>query len=161
MGRIIPPFRMKCLNDGSPRRHETDFIADRESGLETVIFDADLPAFGGNGIACALYHAQPFPTTCVNRLTVALANESVLFKGDDRARRVLIEIVLDQFGNQIVTIKAKKIVPETRYPIGLGNELTFGSTSTVQIPGNRYVHGRLTHRIQKGSCLTEQVLSEV
>ena len=81
------------------------------------------PALGKDAIASALYLAQPLPTIGLNRPAIALANEPILFKGDNATRGILVQIVLDQFGDQIVAIKVEKIVPEARYPIGLGNKL--------------------------------------
>ena len=88
-----------------------------------MILDTNLPTLGGDAISCALYLAQSLPSFSLNRFAVTFADQLIFSERNNGARRALIEIVLDQFGNQILAFEIKKVVPKTRYPISLCDEL--------------------------------------
>jgi hypothetical protein len=52
----------------------------------------------------------------------------ILFKGDDCASGILVQIVLDQLGDQVVAVKIEKVVPKARNPVRLGDELAFDAS---------------------------------
>ena len=87
-----------------------------------MVLDANLARFRGNLVAGALDRAKASPTLRVDRPAVSLADKTVALKRYDCTRGSLVQIVLDQFGDQIFALKFKKRTPEARHPIGLGHE---------------------------------------
>jgi hypothetical protein len=81
--------------------------------------------FGWDAVPGALDFAQPLPAIGLDWPAIALANQVVLLKGDDGVGGILIQIVLDQLGDQIVAVKIEKVVPKARNPVRLGDELVF------------------------------------
>jgi hypothetical protein len=50
-----------------------------------------------------------------------LAHTTVFFPVNHGARGILIKVILDEFGDQIVAVKASEKVPERRYPVGFSD----------------------------------------
>ena len=121
-GSLAAASGVQGLDDGAACRGQPDLVSDRERGLEAVILDADLARFGGHLVAGALDQAKSPPTGDVDRPAVSLADQAVALERYDRSRGSLIQIVLDQLGDQIRAIQLEKEIPEARYPIGLGDE---------------------------------------
>ena len=71
---------IKRLGNRLSVRKYTDLIANRECGLQPVIFYSNLAAFGGNRITGALDFTQPLPTLGVYRAAIAFAHKAILFK---------------------------------------------------------------------------------
>ena len=88
-----------------------------------MILYPNLSTLCGNAISCTLYLAQSLPSLGLDRHSIAFTDQMILLERNYGARRALIEIVLDQLGDQIVAIEVKEVVPKARYPIGLGDEL--------------------------------------
>lgn len=98
-----------------------------------MILDADLAALGTHAVAGPLDFAKALPAFGLNRSAVAFADQMIRFKTNDGSRRILVQIVLDQLGDQIVAVEVKKVVPETGYPVGLGDELSGGPAVQVAV----------------------------
>ena len=131
---------VKRLDNRSPSGHQANFIADRERGLQAVILDADLATLGRHAVPGTLDFSQTFPAVGFDRPAIALANQVVLLERDDCASCILVQIVLDQLGDQIIAVKIEKVVPEARNPVGFGDELTFIGICAV----GSYVHDLVT-----------------
>ena len=96
-----------------------------------------LPRFAGTLSPAPWILAQPLPSVSLDLPAVSLANNVIRLERDDGARGILIEVVLDQLGDEIVTIKVEKIVPEARNPVRLGDESSLG---VVRIKGFLCIH---------------------
>ena len=72
------PLCVKRLNNGLAGGHETDFVTNRECGLETMILDAESTALRRHFIPSAQYLAEALPAFWLNRLTVPSQTRYVL-----------------------------------------------------------------------------------
>lgn len=122
-GRLAPPATVKSLSYRLPSGQKLDIIANREGCFESVVLDADLAALCGDIISGALNLTQPLPPPGIDWRAVSLADETVLLERNNRACCTLVEIVLDELGDEIVAVEASKKVPECRNPLGFGDKL--------------------------------------
>src|SRR4051812_30452100 len=118
----------KRLRYCSSRRKHQNLIADSERGFQTMVLYANLPLLRRNTIPCTLDLAKSLPAVRLNRPSVAFADQLMLLEGDDGPRCLLVEIVLNQFGDQVMRIKSKEKIPKARYPIRLGDEVRRATT---------------------------------
>ena len=136
--RSIAPLRVQRLDNGLPVRQETDFISNRERGLETVILDAEPVALLRHLIASAKNLAEALPSFGVHRPSIPLADKAGPFERDDGAACALVQVVLNQLRYEVIAVKADKVVPEARYRVKLGYEPGVGWS--IEIVDNNSIH---------------------